>query len=263
MFGDLAVAGTREHRARGSDPQHPFVILEQVANRRAPKRTAFGHRHAARAIDARQAAAGAHPDLAVAILLQGPHAIGRQAVADAQGAHQPVAPFDQAISGADPGGAVAVQQQARHPCVGERHAHPALPVPPCHLAFGGNPQAALAIGLERRYHAVRQAVAEVLERKHAVAIPRQTGAGANPQGAVGILMKRRDPVGGKTRGVGDVEGREGDAIEADQAGIGRADPQVAVAGLQERPHHVLRQAIPGGPDLQGIAGGRGARRLRL
>jgi hypothetical protein len=69
----------------------------------------------------------------------------------------------------------------------------------------------------------------------------------NPQPACAILVKRGDPFALESSGIAGREHRDPDAIEADQPAE-RAQPEIAVTGLDDRRDRVLRQALLSRPD---------------
>jgi len=83
----------------------------------------------------------------------------------------------------------------------------------------------------------------------------------DPERAVGTLRERQDPIDVTTGAVASIDQTEGGAIEPRQSAE-RAHPQIAVAGLDDRVHGVLRQAVRGGPLIDGVFG-RGRERTSL
>ena len=101
-------------------------------------------------------------------------------------------------------------------------------------------------------HRVRgQALGGGVGGKGAAAIAHQAGGGRDPQSAGFILEQVVDGVAFELRSILGVEGDKVDAVEADQASVG-AQPQIAVAGLQDGVDGVLGQAGIGAPGLVAV-----------
>ena len=94
----------------------------------------------------------------------------------------------------------------------------------------------------------RSARAERLKLPRAVSVQRFRGP--HPQGAATSRAHARNVVVDQ-RGIGGVEDREVDAVEADQAFFG-CQPHVTVAGLREGGDRSLRQPVAGLPVIGGV-----------
>src|SRR5690606_36539006 len=121
-------------------------------------------------------------------------------------------------------------------------------VEPRRAADRAYPQPAAAILHEREHAFVRQTVAGVVALELAVLVARQSGFGADPEHAVPCFVQRGDARARQAGRVAGIEHREAVAIEADQPAE-RAEPQIAVAGLQNRVDRVLWQTVGGPPGL--------------
>ena len=92
--------------------------------------------------------------------------------------------------------------------------------------------------------------AECLE--HAILQPDQPArSGADPQAAVRSFSQRRDAAVAETRRVRTVENREAHAVKPRQPAPG-AQPEIAVARLDDRFDRVLRQTVPGQPGVEAV-----------
>ena len=109
-------------------------------------------------------------------------------------------------------------------------------------------------GTDRR---VAQAILLREGGEFSVAIARQTAQRSDPQAAVFGRPQRPDAVA-RQRAVLFVEDHEVVAVELRQPLVG-ADPQVAVLGLCDGAHGVLRKAVFLGPDGSGVLRQRAAR----
>src|SRR5262249_7668756 len=80
---------------------------------------------------------------------------------------------------------------------------------------------------------------------------------SDPERAVAPLAEGANPVVADRGAVAGIEDREANAVESDEALLG-AEPQVTVAGLEDRVHRVLREAGVAVPDVAAVLGERGA-----
>ena len=123
--------------------------------------------------------------------------------------------------------------------------------------LGADPDVAVAAGVQRADAVVRQGERRIgpgsLPGGEPVVLPAQQTAPlrADPQSAVSAFRQCHTVVVGQGRRVGSGENVKVPAVEADQTGAG-ANPQVAVASLEQTADIVLREAVVGSPASDSI-----------
>ena len=163
-------------------------------------------------------------------------------------AKTPLLPPSQSVPCASSARAVAIQR-ARG--LGLRDGHKAFPIEKCRPGRGDGPDPVAAVLIAEPNRICGQALGGGVRGKGAAAVAQQAGGGADPQSAGSILKQVGDGIALELRCVLGIEGDKVDAIEAHQASIG-AQPQIAVAGLQDGVDGVLRQTGIGAPGLVAV-----------
>ncbi len=233
----------------GADPQAAVPIAPQAAH---GMRTEAGDDVDPLAVDAPQSLAAAGPDHAARTGDDGVDRVRSHAAR----CHRLESAAPQTVEpgiAADPDRAVGRREQGRdeavRQAVGGGDQREGAAVEPHQPAAGrAEPQRAVGAFGDGLDALVRQAVGFEIAGEAAAGVAHEAAARRGPERTIAGLVQRDDVVVGDGRRVLPIEDRELVAVEADEAFLG-ADPDVAVARLEDRLDRVLRQALDGRPAL--------------